>query len=76
MSEAELRKHRCSFTGHRPEKLVMPEQRMAALLEAEIRSAVDRQFTTFISGMAKGVDYEKGKVMRSEISDAVRDSSR
>ena len=25
MSEQELRRHRCCFTGHRPERLGMPE---------------------------------------------------
>ena len=59
MSEAELRKHRCCFTGHRPEKLAIPEKRLAELLEAEIKRAIDSGHTTFITGMAKGVDYEK-----------------
>ena len=63
MSEAELRKPRCCFTGHRPEKLAMPEQQMAALLETEIRRAIDRQFTTFISGMAKGVDVVAAEII-------------
>lgn len=52
MGEAELRKHRCCFTGHRPEKLAIPERQLAALLEAEIKKAIDREYTTFISGMA------------------------
>ena len=63
MSESELRKHRCCFTGHRPEKLTMPEEQMAALLETEIRKAIDRQFTTFISGMAKGVDIVAAEIV-------------
>lgn len=29
MEEIELRKHRCCFTGHRPEKLKLPEERLA-----------------------------------------------
>ena len=62
MSESELRKHRCCFTGHRPEKLTMPEEKMAALLETEIRKAIDRQFTTFISGMATGVDIVAAEI--------------
>lgn len=41
MNETELRKHRCCFTGHRPEKLAVPEERLAALLEAEIKKAID-----------------------------------
>ena len=63
MNETELRKHRCCFTGHRPEKLTMPEQQMAVLLEAEIKRAIDRQFTTFISGMAKGVDIVAAEIV-------------
>ena len=63
MSEAELRKHRCCFTGHRPEKLAIPEEQMAARLEAEIKQAVDREFTTFLSGMAKGVDIVAAEIV-------------
>lgn len=63
MNEAELRKHRCCFTGHRPEKLKIPEQQMVALLETEIRRAIDGQFTTFISGMAKGVDVVAAEIV-------------
>lgn len=63
MNETELRKHRCCFTGHRPEKMAVPEQQMAALLETEIRKAIDGQFTTFISGMAKGVDVVAAEIV-------------
>lgn len=63
MNEQELRKHRCCFTGHRPDKLTIPETRLAGLLEAEIKRAIASGHTTFITGMAKGVDYEKGTVM-------------
>ena len=63
MSESELRKHRCCFTGHRPEKLTMPEEQMAALLETEIKRAIDRQYTTFISGMAKGTDLVAAEIV-------------
>lgn len=63
MSEQELRKHRCCFTGHRPEKLAVPEERLAALLEAEIKKAIDQQFTTFITGMAKGVDLVAAEIV-------------
>ena len=55
MNEAELRKHRCCFTGHRPGKLKMPEKQLVKLLEAEIIRAIDSGHTTFITGMAKGV---------------------
>ena len=56
MSETELRKHRCCFTGHRPDKLKIPEERLAVLLEDEISKAIGNGFTTYITGMAKGVD--------------------
>ena len=54
MNETELRKHRCCFTGHRPEKLNIPEKRLALLLEEEIKKAIVCGFTTYITGMAKG----------------------
>lgn len=63
MGEKELRKHRCCFTGHRPEKLTIPEVRLAALLEAEIRKDVDQEFTTFITGMAKGTDLIAAEIV-------------
>ncbi len=58
--------------GHRPEKLSIPENRLALLLEAEIRKVIDGGFTTYITGMAKGTDYEKRKVMRSEVLDTAQ----
>lgn len=71
MDESVLRKHRCCFTGHRPEKLSIPENRLAELLEAEIRKAIDRGFTTYITGMAKGTDLIAGEtVLRLREQDA------
>lgn len=63
MDEKELRKHRCCFTGHRPEKLAIPERQMAKLLEMEIQKAIDKQFTTFISGMARGADIVAAEIV-------------
>lgn len=63
MGEKELRKHRCCFTGHRPEKLTVSEERLAALLEIEIRKAIDQKFTTFITGMAKGTDLIAAEIV-------------
>ena len=63
MLETELRKHRCCFTGHRPEKLTIPEKRLAGLLEAEIIRAIDSGHTTFITGMAKGVDIVAAEIV-------------
>ena len=63
MTEMELRKHRCCFTGHRPEKLSIPENRLAPLLEDEIRKAIGNGFTTYITGMAKGTDLVAGEIV-------------
>ena len=63
MRETELKKHRCCFTGHRPEKLNIPEKRLAGLLEAEIKRAIDNGHTTFITGMAKGVDLVAAEIV-------------
>lgn len=47
---------RCCFTGHRPEKLYMSEYEIKQRLKAATEQAVRDGFTTFISGMARGVD--------------------
>ena len=62
-TEAELRLHRCCFTGHRPEKLNCPEEQVKALLDAAVRQAVEDGFTTFITGMARGVDIWAGQAV-------------
>lgn len=52
----------CSFTGHRPEKIDMPEESDENCIELkmklceEIFFAVKNGYTHFISGMARGVD--------------------
>lgn len=56
MVESALRRHRCCFTGHRPEKLRMGESYYQEALNHAIREAVDRGYCTFISGMARGID--------------------
>lgn len=58
-TEAEMRLHRCCFTGHRPEKLRRPEKEVRVDLECEIRKAVLDGLNVFITGMARGVDYGK-----------------
>lgn len=63
MNEVEKRRHRCCFTGHRPEKLNMPETEVIAWLESEIRKAIDDGFVTFISGMARGVDIWAAEIV-------------
>ena len=63
MRESELRQHRCCFTGHRPEKLGMPETEVVKGLKKEIRTAIADGFQTFISGMARGVDLWAAEIV-------------
>ena len=46
----------CCFTGHRPETLHVEEQIFLRQLDDAITAAMEDGYTTFISGMAKGVD--------------------
>lgn len=48
--------NRVCFTGHRPDKLVGKEADVTKYLEQQIAQAIADGFTTFISGMAAGVD--------------------
>ena len=41
MHEQELRQHRCCFTGHRPEKLKIPEEPLCVQLGLEIDRAIE-----------------------------------
>lgn len=59
----EKRRHRCCFTGHRPEKLMEPEAEVVAQLRCAIQKAIDRGFLTFISGMSRGVDIWAAEVV-------------
>ena len=63
MDKGNQREHCCCFTGHRPEKLTIPEARLAELLEVEIKRAINQQFTTFITGMAKGTDLIAAEIV-------------
>lgn len=62
-TEQEKRLHRCCFTGHRPEKLNLPEQAVISALEREIRSAISDGFHVFITGMARGVDIWAAEIV-------------
>lgn len=62
-NEAELRLHRCCFTGHRPEKLNEPPEEVQAWLGAQIDRAISNGYTTFISGYAMGVDIWAGEIV-------------
>ncbi len=61
--EADMRKHRCCFIGHRPEKLHQDEAQVRLWLEARIREAIGDGFTTFITGMAMGADIWAGEIV-------------
>lgn len=62
-TEAEMRLHRCCFTGHRPEKLQRPEKEVRVDLECEIRKAVIDGLNVFITGMARGVDIDAAEIV-------------
>lgn len=50
------KRHACTFTGHRPERLAFSEKEVIAWLKEEIERAVNDGYSTFISGMQRGVD--------------------
>ena len=49
-------KHTCTFTGHRPERLAIPQAQVIQWLEEQIERAADEGYTDFITGMQRGVD--------------------
>lgn len=63
MCEEELRRHCCCFTGHRLEKLRLHEKSLEKLLEDKIKWVIDNSCTTFITGMAKGVDLIAAEIV-------------
>ena len=63
MTESEMRLHRCCFTGHRPQKLRRSETEIKADLESAIQQAITDGYTTFITGMAYGVDIWAGQIV-------------
>lgn len=58
MSAADNRgiEHSCAFTGHRPERLALPEAEVIRWLNEQVRLAVNDGYTDFITGMQRGVD--------------------
>lgn len=62
-TEAEMRLHRCCFTGHRPEKLNRSEKEIKAALGKEINRAVRDGLNVFITGMARGVDLWAAEIV-------------
>ena len=63
MSEQELRSRRCCFTGHRLEKLKRSEEEIKKGLKESILKTVCDGYTTFITGMARGVDIWAGQIV-------------
>ena len=63
MTESEKRIHRCCFTGHRPERLSIPESKVKAALQKEIRLAIADGINVFITGMAPGVDIWAAEIV-------------
>lgn len=63
MTENEMKMHRCCFTGHRPQKLRRSKEEIRTNLEAAIQQAVADGYTTFITGMAYGVDTWAGQIV-------------
>ena len=61
--EANKRKTRCCFTGHRPQKLSRPVDDIKVDLENEILLAVRDGYRCFISGMACGTDIWAGNIV-------------
>ena len=53
----------CAFTGHRPEKLNIPESEVKKLLCHSIENAIHSGYTNFITGMAKGVDIWAAEIV-------------
>ena len=62
-TEQEMRKHRCCFSGHRPEKLTQSPSEVRQWLSEQISHAVEEGFVTFITGMAMGVDIWAGEIV-------------
>lgn len=53
----------CAFTGHRPEKLNISPHMAKSLLCRAIEDAINSGYTTFITGMAPGVDIWAGEIV-------------
>lgn len=63
MTEAEKRRRRCCFTGHRPEKLHCSESAVRTALKCEIERAIADGMRTFISGVAWGTDIVAAEIV-------------
>ncbi|MCD7783975.1 MAG: DUF1273 domain-containing protein [Oscillospiraceae bacterium] len=61
------RAHTACFSGHRPEKLPFDDEirrrMLISMLIQRIYDAIDEGYTTFITGMARGVDIWGGRAI-------------
>ncbi len=53
----------CAFTGHRPERLDMPEENVVKWLDEQIHKSVEEGYTVFISGMQRGIDIWAAEIV-------------
>ena len=63
LTEADRRKRRCCFIGHRPQKLTRPVDDIKVDLENEILRTIKDGYTTFITGMSYGTDIWAGNIV-------------
>lgn len=61
--EQEMRRHRCCFAGHRPEKLMESKEKITAWLASQIDAAIADGYVTFMTGMAMGIDIWSGQLI-------------
>ena len=66
MEEKDMRLKRVCFTGHRPEKLNISEKEVKNKLKTAIQQSIEEGYTTFISGMARGVDMWAAEIVLEE----------
>ncbi len=63
MEKEIIREQCCCFTGHRANTLHRSEEEIKEDLRREINSAFESGYTTFITGMAFGVDIWAGELV-------------
>lgn len=63
LPEEEMRKHRCAFTGHRPEKINRSVTEVKEALRYSICQSIEDGFAVFITGMARGVDLWAAEIV-------------
>jgi len=62
-NEQEMRRHRCCFAGHRPEKLPEEPEEIKSWLSRQIDAAIENGYVTFLTGMAMGIDIWAGTLV-------------